>query len=466
MKNHLSLLWILASFIACTGSIANTPDNMSVDSQAETAIDSTGDTPLPQDTIQEINDAKSDQGTDINATDTYVPPKDCKDQLTKYQCLKDSDCAKGEVCSGVMSCGSEGCFGNCKVYPGTCLPAYKATFCSPSKQCATEEYYTCVGARACNGSGCLASTIPGLCRYTGPGRCYTDTDCANGKYCAQAIYCRSGPCWGQDFAGKCQDKPSKGCLDDRDCKTNRECHNATLCTMFDSCRSQPGTCMQTEPCSTQKKCSNPLHSFCENAYECNFDKCIYTASEGYCIAQPGATSCWTDKDCGSTERPLCKGARPCKPGSLCSTTGHARTGYCVTNISPKGIKVRMPTQIIAGQPFPVAIINYTGVTISVRKTYTFNYQQEMSDGSFIDRCPDKDKPPSCSTAGPFIAITDGGVFTRMEKVSIPGTFRIQFDVFPSSAQGFLPKNPNSMGSLYHLFMFVSGDFTVLAKPQG
>jgi len=468
MKHHIIMLWILTAFIACAGNSNPPATDLSADIGKDTGI-TDADTIQQEETKTEIRtDTKNDtnmpdEATINDITDIYVPPKTCKDQLTKYQCLKDEDCAKGYVCSGVIPCNAKNCFGNCDVYPGTCVPAYKDAFCTSSKGCPTDAYYTCVGAKACSGSGCLAKTIPGLCRYAGPGQCYTDTDCTGDKYCAQAIYCQTGPCQGQDFAGKCQDKPKKGCLDDRDCEKAMECHDAKLCTMFDSCQSQAGTCAQTEPCNKAQDCSNPKHNFCETAYTCNFDKCIYLPSAGYCVQAPGPASCWTDKDCGK-ERPLCKGARPCKPGSMCDTTGNARTGYCVAKILPDGLKLSLPGNIVTGQPFPVAIINYSGVTLSVRKTYTFNYQQKKTDGSFIDRCPDDDNENSCFPAGPFIAINDGGVFTRMEKVTSPGTYRVQIDVFSSSVQGFLPKNPNSIGAIYPLFRYESGEFTVRKTP--
>ncbi len=381
-------------------------------------------------------DAPRDTGQDSNTADTtdvYVPPSTCRDQILDYQCLDDKDCPKNTTCAGVMPCGGKHCFGNCDVYPGTCIPKYKHVFCTSSSQC--PQFYVCVGSHTCNGPGCLAPTIPGLCRYAGPGRCYKDSDCSNGKYCAQALYCQSGPCWGQDFPGKCVDKPkdtAKGCLDDRDCSNYKTCNNATLCTMFDSCATQAGTCEPEETCMKSRDCSNPEHSFCEDSFTCPSDKCVYQVAKGYCVHQPGPSACWSDKDCPS-EWPFCKGARVCRPGSLCDTLKQARTGYCVKSLSPKGIKVIFPDKIVANQAFPVAIINYTGDTIGVRKTYTFFYMIDKNTSI----CPDPKNMQSCIPAGPVVPINDGGVFTRMEKVTEPGTYSLQFNVFPSSAQGVI-----------------------------
>ena len=449
----------IVTFIACS-------QNTSNPNVKDVVYDEEVSTEEVTEDVEEVElDTRTDEIEDIVQEDETQPS--CKDQLTDYQCLTDQDCHEGTMCSGVMSCGGQNCFGYCDVYPGTCVPKIKEKFCTATSQCPQD--YVCVGLRICKGKSCLKETIPGICMWAGPGGCYMDENCPKGKYCAGAVACTSWPCYTKPLPGRCVSKPSTGCFDDRDCGKDEYCTGMTLCKPFDKeCKDIPGTCKKRESCIVDQDCANPLRNFCEEGFKCKFENCAWKEKAGYCIKAPGPTACWESKECGDGY--ICKGSRPCESGSYCEASNAEEIGYCIQSPKPRtllkqGIEILVPDTVKTNQPFNVAIINHTGITIAVPMTYTFVVQRK--EGSkFTDFYADPKDPMCClAPQGPFVGIPDGWVFTRLNKIRLVGkvkdTYRLSLDVYPESLQGFIASMQAEPPPIFPIFRVYSKPFTVI-----
>jgi hypothetical protein len=276
-------------------------------------------------------------------------------------CWSAGECAVGDACLGVRTCGCAPCAaddvpGRCVARPAGCCqepadcpagarcagatpdalgrcvaPAPGAT-CWADDECPAGE--RCFGASVCGCGGCDSADRPGRClpgppccladAECGPGQvcvapetggacvpaptagtCYRHADCAAGQVCAGALAvgCRAD---GAPTPGVCEDLSPGCCAADRDCAGAERCVSGTDPGFFGECLppAAPPGCWRDDECAPGEECVG------EQPCGCDVD-CDAGPREGTCA--PADRCCASDEECGPGR--VCVGRSPSDAGS-------------------------------------------------------------------------------------------------------------------------------------------------------
>jgi len=134
-----------------------------------------------------------------------------------YECVKDSFCSAGRVCTALpgngMPCGANGCASDLFCDVGVCHPLLgPGGTCASNAQCQKGLFCDLAGTRTCtalhaNGEACTGSTtcassfcLPGSCAGT-QGTCFSNTGCFahcadDNSFCTTDATCQLGTCSG------------------------------------------------------------------------------------------------------------------------------------------------------------------------------------------------------------------------------------------------------------------------------